>query len=323
MDSAAVSSPGRVGTFVRLSNWFAREQHLLGAAFLRIALATIVLYQLVGHWSERHLLWGPHGLYPLWLFERDLASTGAPSFFALESTAAFDAVYGLSICVAALYLIGCETRWTGAWLFVMVWSLIKRNPLLTSGGDTLMLVMLPFVLLMNTSAYYSVDATWRTHRTYAGSRPWSIAALVHNGALCGLWAQLAIFYGFAGAYKLLGDTWRDGTAVYYALRLQDFTLSSVNQLIYTHATVVMVLTYATVAFELSVPLLIWSRRTRWLIPLAALPFHAAIALVLGLVVFSAQASVFHLTLLDDRVYRLALSCARTVMLRASEVVRRT
>jgi hypothetical protein len=297
-----VRAPGSQSRAERLQHWLGRERHLVGASLLRIGLGSVVLYQLLGHWTDRAFLWGPRGVYPVWLFSRDLSLAGAPSFFAVESEPIFHAVYTVGVVVALLYLLGWQTRWVGIWLYVLVWSLVKLNPMLTSGGDTLVLVMLPFVLLMNTSAYLSADSRWRGIGDAIRPSSGPFAALCHNVGLGCVFVQLCIFYGFAGVYKLLGQSWRDGTAVYYALRLPEFRLPGLSELIYLNAGLVIFLTYATLAFELSFPLLVWSRRTRWIVAVQALWFHVFIAVFLGLALFSAQALIFQLVLFDDARY---------------------
>jgi hypothetical protein len=285
-----------------LYSFLATQRHLVGAALLRLGLGTLVLYQLLGHWFDRGLLWGPRGLYPAWLYSRDFASLGAPSFFAVASETAFEAAYMAAVLVALLYLLGWQTRWVGIWFYVLVWSLIKRNPLLLTGGDTLVLVMMPFLLFLNTSAYLSVDSGWR--RIDAAPPPvGDRAALLHNVALGCIFVQIAVFYGCAGLYKLLGATWPAGSAVYYTLRLPEFERPGISELIYANGSFVRLLSFSTLGFELSVPLLLWSRRTRWLVTLLALGFHAFIAFFMGLAVFSAQALVFQLVLFDDSSYR--------------------
>jgi hypothetical protein len=287
----------------RFVGWLATPRHLVGASLLRIALGALVLYQLLARWPDRELLWGPDGLYPHWLYERDLLAAGAPSLLAVGSPLLFHAVYGVGVLVALLYLLGWQTRWIGVWLYALVWSLVKRNPLLLTGGDTLVLVMLPFVLLLDTAAYLSADAGWRRLGAPAPPPPRPLAAVLHNVALGCVFAQLALFYGFAGIYKLLGETWLGATAVYYTLRLPEFARPGLSELLYRDRTLVALLTYATLVFELTAPLLLWSRRTRWLVTLQALAFHLFIACFMSLVVFSAQALVFQLALHDDGAYR--------------------
>ena len=295
----------------RLPRLLATEHHLVGASLLRIGLGSVVLYQLLRHWAERDFLWGPRAVYPLWLFVRELPTTRAPSFFAVESEPLFQLLYAVSIGVAFLYLIGWQTRWIGIWLYVLTWSLIQRNPMLLTGGDKLLLVMLPFVvLLMNTSAYLSVDARWRRidDAWQPSRRPF--VALFHNVGLFCIVVQLCVLYGFSGFAKLLGEPWREGTAVYYVLRSSEFTLPGFSPLIYLNPVLVPLLTYGTLVFELSFPLLVWSARTRWIAVLGAVVFHIFIAVFMGLVLFAAQALIFQLVLFGDARYRRLVSRAR-------------
>jgi hypothetical protein len=308
------------------------EHHLIGASLLRIGLGGVVLVQLLRHWWERDFLWGPNGVYPLWLFERDLPSSRAPSFFATASEPLFHALYVIAIIAALLYLIGWQTRWVGIWLYALTWSLVYRNPMLITGGEKLVLANLPYViLLLNTSAYLSVDSGWRRIGA-ATLPPRPFQALLHNAGLLCVFSQLAIMYGFAGFSKLLGEPWRDGTAVYYVLRAPEFTMPGLAPLIYQSAILVPLLTYLTLAFETSVPFLIWSRWTRWIVVVQAVVFHIFIGIVLGLVFFAIQALIFQFLLVGDAGYRSlaarigrlgdALQSARPAALRHTRPVSR-
>ena len=179
----------------RLWNALTTEHRLFGSALLRIGLGSVVLYYLLGHWALRQLLWGPRGVYPLWLFQRELPLTRSPSCFAVESPAAFDALYVAAIVIAGLYAIGWRARWIGPLFYAATWSLFMRNPFLLTGGDNLVYVQLPFVLLMNTSAYLSVDSRWRGLRAMRRPPVRPFAALVHNIALAAVLIQLCLMYG--------------------------------------------------------------------------------------------------------------------------------
>jgi hypothetical protein len=306
--SAAAFAPAGAGLdssrYGRLPRALVIEHHLFGASLLRIGLGCVVLYQLLRHWAERDFLWGPRGVYPFWLFQRELPVARAPSFFAVDSELLFQLLYGLTIGAVLLYVLGWQTRWIAVWVYVLIWSLSHRNPMVLAGGDRLLLAMFPFVLLlMNTSAYLSADSRWRRI-----GDPWRpsrrpFVALFHNLGLFCIFVQLCIVYGFSGFAKLLGEPWRDGTAVYYVLRSAEFTLPGVSPIIYHNAVLVPLLTYATLFFELSFPLLIWSSRTRWILALQAVTFHIFIAVFLGLVLFAAQALIFQFVLFDDARYR--------------------
>jgi hypothetical protein len=302
----ASAANATAGPATRVYRWLSIPRHLVGASLLRIALGLLVLYQLLGHWGERHLLWGPRGLYPTWLLVRDRAAQAGPSFFAVGSEAAFEALLIAGVVIAILYTVGWQTRWTSLWMYALVWSLVRRNPLLLTGGDTLLLVMLPFLLFLDTGAYLSADSRWRPIGAATPTRG-PFAALLHNVALGCVFLQLALFYGFAGFYKLLGESWRGGTAVADTLRLPEFGQPALDGLLLHRPPLVAALTYATLAFELSVPLLLWSRRTRWLVAAQAVLFHGFIAWSMGLVLFSAQALAFQLPLFSNRAYRAVAS----------------
>jgi hypothetical protein len=264
----------------------------------------VILLQLLRHWWERDFLWGPNGAYPLWLFERDLPASRAPSFFAVQSEPLFQGLYVLSIGAAVLYVVGWQTRWIGIWLYALTWSLIYRNPMLMTGGEKLLLAMLPYVvLLVNTSTYLSADSGWRRIGSPLPSPSRPFRALVHNAGLVCVINQLAIMYGFSGFAKLLGEPWRDGTAVYYVLRSPELSLPGLSPLLYQSAILIQVMTHLTLAFEISFPILVWIPRARWLVVLTAVAFHTFIGIGLGLMLFAVQALIFQLVLVGDAPYQ--------------------
>lgn len=76
--------------------------------------------------------------------------------------------------------------------------------------------------------------------------------------------QLTVIYPATVIAKLEGDTWREGTAALYALGLQDFERFWVPQFLRESLILGNVMTWFTLGVELSLPFLLWTRRTRWL-----------------------------------------------------------
>lgn len=284
----------------RVLNALTVERRLFGCALLRVGLAVIVLYYLLGHWAQRLLLWGPRGLYPLWLFERRPGHM--PSLFAVGSEPLFDALYIAAIAVAFLYAIGWKARWIGLPFYLLACSLLTRNPFMLTGGDNLVLVTLPFVVLLNTSAYLSADSGWRGARAIAppARRPW--AGLVHNFALAAILIQLCIMYFASGLAKVAGHAWQHGTALYYIVRMQEFGQPSLSPFLYGQPWLIALATYLVIAYEVAFPFLIWGRRTRWLVVGGAAALHGSIAVVMGLVPFAAEALVFQFVVVADDQY---------------------
>ena len=292
-----------IGPLDRVARALSTERRLIGAACLRIGVAAVLLAYLVGQWPRRHLLWGPDAIYPLWLVARDRPGGSLPSPFAVGDPWLFDLLYHAAILAVVAYLVGWRTRWTGPLVYVVAWSLFRRNPFIMTGGDNLLLVCLPWLLLMNTGAYLSFDSRWRRPWDAWRPAPRPYAALVHNLALGGLLGQLAIMYLFAGLHKLGGAPWLDGSATAYILRVDRFSLPWLGPLLVEGDIVGRAITYWTLVFELSVPLLIWWRATRWLVAVQALLFHGGIAVLMGLVIFAAEATLFQAVVFGDDAYR--------------------
>ena len=74
--------------------------------------------------------------------------------------------------------------------------------------------------------------------------------------------QFSMVYLFAVWDKVRGITWNNGTAVSFALRITDLERFPVPGFI-THSLLISnLLTYGTLAIELSLAILVWNRTLR-------------------------------------------------------------
>ena len=304
-DGAPVVPPvGRLGRLLaRYEAAVSTERRLIGLSLLRIAVAGVLLLYLLGQWPDRRLIWGPDGIYPASLYQREFGGAGGPALFASDSLLLFEAFYHLGIVVSVLYLLGWRTVTVGVAFYVVAWSLLRRTPLLMTGGDSLLLLSLPWMLLANTSAYLSADSGWRLpwSRWRPGPRPWR--ALLHNVAVLALLLQLSTMYLFAGVHKLFGAPWLDGSATGSVLRVERFTHPLLGPLIYEHQWLGQGLTFWTLLFELTAPVLLWLPALRWLVTVQSVLFHGGIGLLMGLVFFALEATMLQLAVFPDESYR--------------------
>lgn len=298
------SKPGRFCLLLaRYEELVATERRLIGLSLLRIAVAGVLLLYLLGQWPDRRLLWGPDGIYPAEIFQREFGGAGGPALFATDSVLLFEAVYHLSIAVSGLYLLGWRTAPVGVAFSIVAWSLLRRTPLLMTGGDSLLLLSLPWMLLANTSAYLSADSGWRLpwSNWRPHPRPWR--ALLHNVAVLALLLQLSTMYLFAGVHKLFGAPWLDGSATASVLRVERFTHPLLGPLIYEHEWLGKVMTYWTLLFELTAPALLWLPSFRWLVAVQSVLFHGGIGVLMGLMFFAVEATMLQLVVFPDQSYR--------------------
>ncbi|MFD7474484.1 HTTM domain-containing protein [Streptomyces sp. NPDC059837] len=114
-----------------------------------------------------------------------------------------------------------------------------------------------------------------------------VANAVHNAALLVIMAEACLIYATAGWYKIQGSRWQDGTAVYYPLHLDYFSpWPALSDLLASHGTMVMLVTYGTVAVQVAFPFTLINRRVKNVLLAAMMTEHAVIAVVLGLPFFS-------------------------------------
>ncbi|WP_448320674.1 HTTM domain-containing protein [Streptomyces sp. CO7] len=114
-----------------------------------------------------------------------------------------------------------------------------------------------------------------------------VGNVVHNTALLVIMAEACLIYATAGWYKIQGSRWQDGTALHYPLHLDYFSpWPGLADLLASNATMVMLITYGTVAVQVAFPFTLFNRRVKNVLLALMITEHLAIAVVLGLPFFS-------------------------------------
>ncbi|PTM56496.1 DCC1-like thiol-disulfide oxidoreductase family protein [Desmospora activa] len=292
----------------QLERWLSHPHHLIGVALFRIFTGVGISFYLIYHWPERHLLWGDTGLWPREVYLAEAADRGIWTLFHLtESPWLLEAVYGGGLVVSFLFTIGLWTRPLSIAVFLVFWSLYYRNTNVPNGGDNLIRIQLFFLMFTQAGARLSVDA-WLRRRSGKPPSPLSrmlrpYGALFHNLAVVAMVGQLLFLYFTAGIYKVMGSMWQEGTAVYYAMRVQDFVWPGVSKVIWASEGGIVFLTYSSVLFQIAFPFLLLNRWSKYAAILGALLFHAGVGLMMNLVLFSWYMIACEWLLLSDREYR--------------------
>jgi Vitamin K-dependent gamma-carboxylase len=214
-------------------------------------------------------------------------------------------VHGCALLAIFLFTIGLATRVTGVLTWAAMLSYIQRSPITLFGMDTIMIVVVLYLVLGPSGAALSVDrlvarylATLRALRKHQPPPVFDRPAprVSANLALRLMQVHVCIIYFVSGLSKLQGDMWWSGTAVWatmanyefspirYGLYVDFLKVLVKSRLVWE--TVITGLTLGTLAFEISFPFLVWSRSLRWTMVLAAVALHTGIAFFMGLVTFS-------------------------------------
>jgi hypothetical protein len=167
-------------------------------------------------------------------------------------------------------------------VFVAFVSLSKRNPFVGNSGDGLIRVLALYLMLAPAAAGL---------RDFPRRAPWALRLIQ---------VQISLLYLATVWAKLRGSTWPDGTAVGYAFRIEDLTrfpLPDLGQwLALTNA-----LTWAALAIELSIGVLVWNRRLRPWVLLAGVCLHLGIEYRLRVGFFSWAVLVGYLAFVPGEV----------------------
>ena len=159
-------------------------------------------------------------------------------------------------------------------------SLQRTNSTIFNSGDLLLRQVGFAVALAPCGLLWSLDAKRLTRQGRTPNRlraPWPLRFLQ---------LEVAIGYVLSGWAKLQGKTWHDGTAVGLALRIEDLQRFAAPDWLFEQRILLNLLTWGTLAFEVSFLMLVWSRRLRpWVLGVGVL-IHLGIDIFLDIGFFS-------------------------------------
>jgi hypothetical protein len=225
--------------------------------------------------------------------------------------------YGI-ILVTFLFTIGFCTRITSVLTWMGNLSYIHRSTFQLFGVDTMMTILLLYLMIGPSGAAWSVDR--RIARWWSKARPrvinrwrawWKLPPLdiapsrppgapqplvSANVAIRLLQVHLCIIYLASGLSKLFGKSWWDGTAVWGTLANYEFApmqfeiynkflrILGTNELVFMGFLTTAC--YFTLAFEIGFAFLIWRKSLRWVMLSMAITLHGFIGMFMGLKTFS-------------------------------------
>lgn len=275
------------------SPWWTMPVRAERWAAFRIAIGLAVFVDIVQtYWPVRRAIFGA-------------GSLGDPSVFASRSAlplwnwsllegvtnplildAALMAWAASALCLAA----GFWSRRAALVGWMMSVSVLNTNYFLHNGGDRLRTMALLLLAVTPCAAAWS----WQARRACADGdsrpvlmAPWPIRLLL---------LQLVVIYFFSGLLKEKGTTWQSGEALWLVMTNAAWTRWSYAQFP-VWPLLARGLTWFTLAWELTFPLLLLHRRTRVPALLIGASFHVATGLLLKLGMFPVYALCMYAPLL--------------------------
>jgi hypothetical protein len=298
--------------------WFKPSDPVV-LGLLRVAVGVIAVYLVASYTPDLERYFGQQGLVPVKaLTDLEEATRGdlqpVPpqvreaipreyrfSYFdRLHSAGALKTAHLAGLAVLTLFALGVFTRVTAVASLIVFLSYVHRAPMLTSGTEPLVAMLLFYLCFGPAGRTFSIDA-----RLAAGRRLTSLPGGAAPAALKTPWATVAVrliqvhltlVYAMMAVSKLANDSWWNGLGVWWLITK---TESRMIDLTVLHQVPLLVnaWTYGVMLWQALLPILIWNRLARplmlginalmWLLlapvlgnlPLAAVMIVASLAFV--------------------------------------------
>ncbi len=250
-----------------------------GMKLFRILVYSWFIFNLVYLFPARDLVWGRDSMI--------LPLSNSPGlvnnlFFLLNYLRDFDTII-ISIHAIAL-LISISGRW--GWIprlavYISAGMLYFPAYLALNGGYILMWLFSFYLIFANTKAK---DST---------------GIVLSNFAYLACVTQFLMVYTIAAYWKWTGDSWIDGSALFYVLHMDAYSSSWLQEYLLPHEGFLKFMTWFGLAYQSLFVVMIWIRRTKVIWLFLGLAFHLFIIFGVGLVDFGTAMIIGYVLFLDE------------------------
>ncbi len=261
---------------------------------LRVAFSVVVLLNLADLWPHREAFFSGEGMV-----DRETMRTAhgvgwrVSLFHLADSPAVVTGAFAVAAAAAVCLGIGIWPRVMIILVFAWQLSYTQRAFPVIHGWDILLRIQ-AFILMISPLGPSLRSILGRAAGGGGAVRRSAVWAPRHGLVL--MQVQLAVVYWQTIWLKLADVSWRNGEFIsYFMMSLYSRFPSAA----WAHwETASALLTYATLVVEISVPLLLWQRRTRWLGFVAGFGLHLGILAVSTIWLFSLAILVPYLAFLE-------------------------
>ena len=220
----------------------------------------------------------------------------------IDSPALLWTVHVAALVVFFLLTIGLYSRVMAILACVITLSYCHRLTGTLFGLDQINAFIAMYLTLGSCGAAFSVDRWLASRRGEAEPE----AATGTNIAVRLLQVHMCVIYLFGGIGKMRGQTWWDGSALWFAFASLEYQSIDMTWTV-RHRWLLALLTHFTVFWETFYCFLIWPKLTRPLCLALAILVHGGIGICLGMQTFGLAMIIANLAFLSPDTVRAAVT----------------
>jgi hypothetical protein len=227
-----------------------------------------------------------------------------------------------ALVVFAMLTVGFFTRVTSVLAWIITISYCHRLTGTLFGLDQINALIATYLMLGDSGGIWSVDRWLASRRTPLTTHHSPLTPTIGtNIAIRLLQLHMCVIYLFGGIGKMRGDTWWDGSALWFAFASLEYQSLDMTWTV-RHRWLLALLTHFTVFWETFYCFLIWPKLTRPICLLLAVGVHLGIAVCLGMKTFGLVMIIGNLAFLYPETIRdvVAWLTRRTAQLPAPKTV---
>ncbi|MEK2690183.1 HTTM domain-containing protein [Bdellovibrio sp. GT3] len=274
-------------------DFFFKPQPVNHIGLMRVLFGLILIFNWYMIWSYLDVFWGVDGLVTLKTSIEYGSSLRFSLFDLMPNDPRVPALLAIVNLMAAIGVtLGLFTRTSMVVAFVTLLSFQNRNDFILNSGDIVLRNILFFMMFSAAGKAYSLDQWIKSLR----HGKWKVPVMERPWAVRLIQIQFCVIYVATVLFKIKGNSWVDGTAIYIATRLDEFVRYPVPLL--NSLAVIKVMTWSTLVVEFAMGTLVWFKDLRYWILLAGIGLHLGIEVVMSIPMFEWVMIAAMLSLVD-------------------------
>ncbi len=194
---------------------------LRSLALLRMGLAILIIFDIIFRFSDLRAFYSDEGIMPRNVHIELYGSSYLSAYLLNGFPVIIGILFIITVFFAILFFFGFHTKIANIALWFLMISLHGRNPLILTGGDTLLHLILFWCMFLPLNAYFSLDSILLSKTSSKQETNHTIFSI----PVIALFAQIAFVYCFTAACKIGPEWMEEKSAIYYALNIDQYVTS--------------------------------------------------------------------------------------------------